>query len=465
VAASVAKQDHKIQNQPVKVSVYTECLGLSGGHEEPTVPIPSPIMLTQEDIDLVYLLDMLPNGLESLQASLYELYGNLILQREARTATVECTLTPEVEGLRQRVKTWADDVMKNLKTHLQGISRMEIFMSQNEFEGVQGIVQEMVESNEDIGYDFEPKQNLLVIAYRGQQMLSLIDSLTSKVEEARTSLNRKMNEKKEKIDQSKGKLLLLQKHKTLQEISNQHPEMTFNIQPEEGFVELTGLPQEVQDAKLMLMQLFTAIAVVEHQWETQVEKDLMAKDTAKAVLMSKLEDLCADDVVDITSERLVVCSFTEERAERLRATAIRAIERRVIKFEEQSKLAAVKDLAWEMAKSEIMEENEELMSMHQDAKSLTIVSVHAAQQVQKSYTRLENFLQEKSVCDQEFPLPKVLHTLFRPYLQQKINSLQIAFDDFNFDEDDNKVPVFKCLYSIFFSLALPCFSIEIIFCW
>ena len=413
-----------------------ECLGLSGGSEEPTARIPEPFVLSAADHQKLSFLEKLPRLMEALVASLQNSHARLESNDSSGSVSIACTLTPEMEGVRQMVKSWAEDVAHVLEEHLQTIFTKQLNVTGEEFTEARDSIKKLIADRPEVGISYDAEQSLLLIVYKGEQLKGIVDIVVTKVKDVQEEICRKKSEKTDSIKNSRGKLLLLQKHVVIKQLSTKYPNLVITFHEDDGFLELKGLEGEIQAAKIIILETFNDITPVTSKWETDLHKELLNSPTAQKSVKSLCLEQSPDDVLVFTSSGFEVYSFDAERAETIQVKAVKAVQRRVVKFNNDSRQAA-ESKEWADLKRSILNRNEGLMLMDENTSSLTIVSVSPS--IQSDYESLQNFLQENSIQRHAFLLPKCLHQLFQTFLQDRVLSLHLNMDDFNFDPDGNQV--------------------------
>ena len=376
--------------------------------------------------------------MEALVASLQNSHARLESNDSSGSASIACTLTPEMEGVRQMVKSWAEDVVHVLEEHLQTVFAKQLNVTGEEFTEARDSIKKLIADRPEVGISYDAEQSLLLIVYKGEQLKGIVDIVVTKVKDVQEELCRKKSEKTDTIKNSRGKLLLLQKHVVIKQLSTKYPNLVITFHEDDGFLELKGLEGEIQPAKIKILETLSDITSVTNKWETNLRKELLNIPAAQKIVESLCLEQSPDDILVFTSSGFEVYSFDAERAETIQVKAAKAVQRRVVKFNNDNRQAA-ESKEWADLKRSILNRNEGLMLMDEDASSLTIVSVSTS--IQSDYKSLQNFLQENSIQQHAFSLPKCLHQLFRTFLQNKVLSLQLTMDDFNFDQNGDQIVV------------------------
>ena len=439
MAARVAGRSHKLQGCLVNVNIYMECLGLGGGSEEPIARIPNPLPVSAADCQKLSLLRKLPKLMEAFVASLDNSHAHLELNDVSGSATIACTLTQEMEGVRQMAKSWEEDVAHVLQDHLQTVFAEQLKVTVEEFTEAEDSIKKLIADMSEVAISYSAEQNLLLIVYKGEQLKDLVNTLVTEIKDTQEALDRKKREKTDTVKNSQGKLLLLQKHKVMKNLSEKYPHLVITFRGDEGLLELKGLEQEIQGAKIKILETLFDFKSATHKWDTELHMELLGKDEARKTVESFCsEQLSPDDVLMFTPHGFEVHSFDAQRAEMIQVTAVKAVQKRVVKFNDDSKLV-VMSKEWRDLKRSILTRNEGLMVMEEDESSLTILSV--SQSIQNDYRSLQDYLQENIVKQHTFPLPQCMHALFRPFLQERVILLHLRMEDFDFDQDCNQVTI------------------------
>ncbi|XP_070210414.1 protein mono-ADP-ribosyltransferase PARP14-like isoform X2 [Littorina saxatilis] len=439
VAARVAGKQHKIQSQPVNVNMYMECLGVGGGSEEPTAKIPQPLPISVEELHKISLLDLLPSLKELFLTSLGNQYACLEINLNIPgSSSIVCTLTPDTEGCREKAKSWAEGVQGLLQDFLPAVFVQEMDVTEDEFAETQNILDEMIAGKPDVGFGYVANKNRLTIAYKGEEQKELVDNLVFKVGEVQQDLQRKKKETQAKMEFTRGQQRLLKKHKAIKDIPRMYPQLGIAYFEEGGYVELKGLPEETQAAKLAYLETSGVMTSLTRRWESPLHSKLLESAAAKKIVESLCLQEGPEDEVEFGPDGFHVYSFDAERAEVVQMTALKAVQRRVLKFDEASKEVLMTE-EWKTQKESIMERNKDKMLMEEDSSSLTIVSVSDSRSVQKDYKALQDFIQENSMQEHPFPLPHAMHKLFKAYMQQKAYDIHLQVEDFEFDSNNDQI--------------------------
>ena len=377
--------------------------------------------------------------MEAFVASLDNSHAHLELNDVSGSATIACTLTQEMEGVRQMAKSWEEDVAHVLQDHLQTVFAEQLKVTVEEFTEIKDSITKLIADMSEVAISYNAEQNLLLIVYKGEQLKGLVSTLVAKITDTQEELDRKKREKTDTVKNSRGKLLLLQKHKVMKNLSEKYPNLVITFREDEGLLELKGLEQEIQGAKIKILETLNDFKSATHKWDTELHMELLGKDEARKTVESLCsEQLSPDDVLMFTPHGFEVYSFDARRAEMIQVTAVKAVQKRVVRFNDDNK-PVVMSQEWANLKRAILTRNEGLMLMDEDESSLTILSI--SQSIQSDYRSLQDFLQENSVKRHTFPLPQCMHALFRSFLQERVIPLQLRMEDFDFDQDCNQVIV------------------------
>ncbi|XP_076461058.1 uncharacterized protein LOC143293737 [Babylonia areolata] len=434
VRVSAAAQELKLHSSVLAVSLYLECLGVSGGSTELTASLPPQRPLSESHYQKISHLHNLPGAMQDLQDSLANRHARLELG--AGCGFVVCTLTQEVDNVRQLARSWEDDVDRILDIHLQPIFIHQLEVTPEVFTHAEGHAKQKVTGDSGVNLSYDAGKELLTVVYKGQQKRDIFEEIVDIVTTVQSEVERRKQEKTDKIPLSKEKLQLLKTHKTVHDVKEKYPKLEINFSENNEYVELKGVTEEIQDVKLTLLQAVSNIISLHYTWGSDLHKQLLELPVARMTVESLCIERGPDEVIEFTPDGFQVHSFDAERAEMVQTIAIQAVQKRVIRFDENSR-HAIKCQEWSEMKYSVVINNEQLVVMDETTEALTLVGVGPS--VHKEYKRLLDFLEKNGVKQQALQLPRALHELFRPYFLDRVLDMSLKQDDFVFDPDNDQI--------------------------
>ena len=433
----MCNRQHKIQGCPVSVCVYMECLGLSGGSEEPTPQLPESITVAAADCEKLCLLQALPAEMDSLVCSLHDQFAQIDLNHLPQSASIICMLTPETEGVRDKVKTWTDDVEQTLQDCLADVCSQDLSVTEEEWGEAKQRVQDIASERSAIMLYYDVHSSHLQAIYKGQEQTGFVEELINTIKAVQQDLVRRKMEKTERVTRKRGHLLLLQKCGELKTIEDACPNLKLTFGEDVQYLDIKGPACDVQNVKLQLLELAGTFVSVPHKWDSDLHKELL-HDSEMA--RDRLQSLChqrdQDTELEFTRGGFEVHSFDAERAEDVQMAVRRAVQKRVIHFDNDNR-QAVQTTGWAEQKRSVLNRNEGLLLIDETPSCLTLAGV--TESIQAEFQTLKKYLSENSINEYSFPLARALFKLFRPFLQDKVLDMQLSMNDFNFDDSNNQV--------------------------
>ncbi|KAL8618042.1 hypothetical protein ACOMHN_021762 [Nucella lapillus] len=438
VAARVAGRQHQFQRCPVTVGIHMECLGLSGGSPEPTVETPPPLPLSEDQFQKILSLKVLVERYRNLEDSLEKLYARLEFSGTG-SVCVKCLLTPDVEGVRQLVKTWAEDVQQCVDGHLGDVFAEKLAVSEEEQVDTEPSLKEMTAGRSDVGFHFDAERRQLQVVCKGDAQRNVMTKLITAVKETQEKLNQKKRETTEQMKIGRVKVMMLQKQQEFQCLLDNYRDSSIICQPDLEQVALTGPVEEIRDIQGKIFSIVSSIISARRQWDSKLHSELILQNEAAR---ARVESLCCEEgpeeIVEFTQQGITVHSFDAQRVETVQMAAVRAVAKRVIPFNTDNRSARELE-GWTDLKQSVLKGSEGLMILDEDTSGLTLVSVSPS--LPKDVSTLKTFLQENSVQQGTFPLPLVLHKIFQPFLRGKVIEMQLTMDSFDFDTDNSQIVV------------------------
>ena len=436
MAARVADRQHKIQGQPVSVSIYMERLGIGGGSDEPTVTLPQPYQLPAVQAKKLLHLRHLTGPHKAFEDALKNCHAGLDEDSESGSVSVVCLLSASMEDVRQLAKAWSGNVESVLKHHLEDVQAECFQVMPDESTEVENAVQQQIADLGGVVSTYNAGQRLFTLVYKGGEVRLPLSGLNATINDAKNKVQRKKKEVTKYIKYTKVKMLLLEKRQVKQELLSKYPLLviTFN----DDCVELTGVEEEIMGAKIHVHEIMSSVVIRTHAWDSDLLKRLLQRPAARATLESLCQEQGPDSAVEFLPDGFQVCSFSEEQAEVMQTTVLKAIQRRAIPLDD-SKRQAIELEGWRELKNSILLQNEELMVMGETESSWVIWSVTSSESIQKDYSKMLQYLEEHGIQCKKYSLPGRLHKLFKPVQEEKVLEMQLPPDLFEFDTTNDQV--------------------------
>nr|KAG5696761.1 hypothetical protein BaRGS_013570 [Batillaria attramentaria] len=399
------------------------------------VPVTSTILVREWAWDSPPTEDMLTNYFENARRSSGGEVTDLELTEDQEFALVTFA---DTEGLRQLIKGWAVEATRVVQNFLQAVHVEEVEVTGEEYEEADGSLRALADENE-VGMRYIGQDGKMFIIWDRPEKQQVAEKMKKILNDVKRNLSRKKMQRKETVKGvPKGKLSLIQKHNIWHEIREKFPEMTVTPNTEGGFVELTGLEDEIQEAKLLLLEVLNEIVSVRQDWDSDLAVQLLKSPDAQSIIFAICLNADPEGGLEFASDYVEIHSFDGRRAEAMQVAARNAVQRRVIKFTNENAEARTLS-AWAELKESLCQKNNGLMLLQEEEERLTIVSVSST--IKDDHQALKDFITQNTVQECAFDLDQPFHALLKSYLRDRQLGLPITLDDVFFDEDVGKIRV------------------------
>lgn len=117
----VVRTKHRLAGKEIKVRLYLECLGPSGGSPDPfAFLLPEPLIVTSKENRKVCFVERCGATLKIFNQHLAGVHARAKVAEDV--LTTECTVAKSTPGVRALLRTWSDDVKQTLNTCFETVS-------------------------------------------------------------------------------------------------------------------------------------------------------------------------------------------------------------------------------------------------------------------------------------------------------------------------------------------------------
>ncbi|KAK7458953.1 hypothetical protein BaRGS_00039037, partial [Batillaria attramentaria] len=163
----LSRRRHRLKGRQLRVKRFFECLGTSGGSEDPRIEIPKPVHVSEEDRHKISFVERSSAARERLTSSLLPTYARLTLDKG--TIVMECTIRPDTLRARALVRTWSKQARKTLADYFSTIHVNEMKVDREIWPAVRQSVEvsEAANSEEAMLIELPDESAIVVVGYRG----------------------------------------------------------------------------------------------------------------------------------------------------------------------------------------------------------------------------------------------------------------------------------------------------------
>ncbi|KAK7479330.1 hypothetical protein BaRGS_00029408 [Batillaria attramentaria] len=293
VVDRVLTKTHKIDGRPLRVKRHIDCLGLSGGREDPsTFVLPGPLVLEVDKFKLLFIKqssvaqDDLTGKVARVNAQLTYTDNNI---------SAECTLTKENSTAYILARTWTQDVQQMVTSYLDQIEVHRTDVGQQVWPEVKKALDAI-----EVAPDCSSAKLLECVT----KMVNAVTEETERKKQELTVINHNLKP---------HQLRLLAAASFPTESSNRHHGLSVDIQTDEQRIIFHGLNHDVKDAQIEMYHLLNSARSEKISGISDMKKKLLENAETCDLVMQKLtlEEIVA--VWDVGDVDVTVHAFTDSQ--------------------------------------------------------------------------------------------------------------------------------------------------------
>lgn len=346
VLDGVLSRSHILDGNTLEVKRYLECLGQSGGSEDPTAFIlPKPVTLDTIDRYKVAYLRQCKNAQATFLQQLKQNHAKGKFTGDS--LVLECTLTPAVSGGRILARTWAVDMRQMVESFLTMLEVLRREVMQEVWQEVQKAVSDANFTSPDgaILFMLTGETTFVVVGMKSmaQELFEKVVTTVKTVEEAIERRNQEVTEPNYKLKIYQLRLLLAMGFHT--EAEKRHPDLKVEIQLKKNCIMFQGQMRSVKDAQVEMYEVLQPLQCDKMPKLSHMQKKLLDNKEVKPHIVQKFKkqnvvaiweldlqnqvtvyafsDKCLVDSIHIISRSVPehVCELSPESVEVLQGTA------------------------------------------------------------------------------------------------------------------------------------------------
>ncbi|VDI21837.1 poly [ADP-ribose] polymerase 10/14/15 [Mytilus galloprovincialis] len=317
-ALLACKRSHTIDNCPLNVKVFYDCLGVPADTEGPKFKSLPPLVITDIDKYRVNFLKSSAQYKEALEQQL-ELSHAKITWPSSMSDTkivIECTLTKETEDCRKLAKSWEDHTKRQLSTHVDALVTEKHSTLQEAWSGVMQKLREInISDPEDVSVSVEkpPACEIIVVGHK-KAVKEVSDNIKQFINEVSEDLDREKKLVTERVSLKHHQLLYLDFSDFIDKIRQNFNKMEISINTREGVVIFHGLSGNVNYAKInMFEQVQNLVSVDVGKKSPEYIKFLTRKDV-KTFVGEEIKKQGFIAVWDIQKNIITMYAVSDEEA-------------------------------------------------------------------------------------------------------------------------------------------------------
>lgn len=290
VLDGVLSQKHNLDGQTLKVKRYMECLGQSGGSDDPTAfTLPQPLLLDSLDRFKIAFLRQSPN---TKTAFLQQLSSNHADGKfEGDRLIISCTLTPSVPRARIMARTWNTDVEQTVTSFLTLLEVKSCKVMQQLWKEVEQAVQEVGISCPE-GTTLFPVPDDTTFMVVG--MKSMAEQLYGQVSSVITAKEKEIELRKQEVTETISKLNMSQLSLLVAvgfpiEAGKRHKGLKVDIQKKKKCIVYHGMLKDVKEAQVEMYEMLNTMKSSKITSMTDMQKKVLDAKETKPYIVQKFK--------------------------------------------------------------------------------------------------------------------------------------------------------------------------------
>ncbi|XP_070211879.1 protein mono-ADP-ribosyltransferase PARP14-like isoform X1 [Littorina saxatilis] len=290
VLDGVLQKPHKIDGAPLSVKRYMECLGQSGGSQDPTAfTAPKPVVMTNVD---PYKVAFLRQSQEIKAGFLQQLSNSHAeVKFEGDNLSIACSLNPSVPKARILARTWATDVQQVAGEFLGMIDVLKRHLVQQIWPEVETAVRSAnIASPKGAAFFPVPEESAFVVVgmkSMAKELLDKINVVASKVEEEIERKSQEVTETNSKLEPYKLRLLLAMGFQI--EAGKRHEGLRIDINIRNNSIVFQGLLKDVKESQVEMYETLQAVTREKITEMSDMQKKLLDSKETKPYIVQKFK--------------------------------------------------------------------------------------------------------------------------------------------------------------------------------
>ncbi|XP_076460377.1 protein mono-ADP-ribosyltransferase PARP14-like [Babylonia areolata] len=310
----LSKAAHMLDGSDLGVKRYVECLGQSGGSQDPTAfTLPQPVTMDTIDHYKVAFLRQSKTWQAAFLQQLSQNHGRGKFTGDS--LVLECTLTTAVPKARVLAHTWARDVQDNVKNFISMLEVHRQDVMQQLWQEVEKVVSAAgISSPEGATLFTLAEESAFVVVGTKSMAKELFDKVSSTVKTAEEMIERRNQE----VMETNGKLKSHQLRLLLamgfhQEAEKRHEGLKVEIQLRKNCIVYHGLLKDVKEAQIEMYEILQPVTEDKMTKLSHMQKKLLESKEVKPHIVQKFKKQSIVAVWEMDAQsQLTVFAFTDK---------------------------------------------------------------------------------------------------------------------------------------------------------
>ncbi|XP_025094647.1 uncharacterized protein LOC112564207 isoform X2 [Pomacea canaliculata] len=314
VIEKILEKSHTLDGSQLKVRLYMECLGPSGGRRDGNIfVLPRPVEFREVDKYKVAFIQQSSTLQGGLTHQLTALHAKP--KFSDNTLSVECTLTTSVEHARLLARTWTNDVQNAVNF----IFSMVVVFRQD-------VVQEIWDETEKSVTTIRPvSQDCAIILTLSEEKMFIVVGVKCMADHLMKQVKRIVNHKEEECERKKQEITETNRNLKLfqlrllaatyfqSEAAKLHPGLKVDIRTAKGEISYHGLLRDVKEAQVEMYELLQSVRSDKITNMSNLQKSLLGTKETRDYVVHKFKSEKIVAVWDVDSQgEINVYSFSDK---------------------------------------------------------------------------------------------------------------------------------------------------------
>ncbi|XP_077997138.1 protein mono-ADP-ribosyltransferase PARP14-like isoform X2 [Glandiceps talaboti] len=304
VVDSVLMRKHEINDTPVEVQPFHDCIGYVVSMEEPIPSFPERFSMEVEQQLLTFFCSK-EGLLEKLRKEVSNVHGELMIEENGRMV-VNHTLSAKTPNVHQVVKNWSKDVETCLNDNFKQFKAVSIQVP----EGIWLLVQNQLFEIDEGEMKVHLEEESTSISFTGlkqdaDNLEKAIHSIIDKIEAEREK-QRRMTTVPVPLDDSQIKQLRMCKF--VKQAEERYPETTIKIIAEESKIAIHGQEHDISAVKLFMYETLQELHKTKVKLQTESLQEFWKSPAVSSKIYGIFKEKNVEAAFNLEGNDEIVCA-------------------------------------------------------------------------------------------------------------------------------------------------------------
>ncbi|KAK7496314.1 hypothetical protein BaRGS_00012479 [Batillaria attramentaria] len=418
----LSRRQHRLKGRKLRVKHFFECLGTSGGSEDPRIEIPKPVHVSEEDRHKISFVERSSAARERLTSSLLATYARLTLDKG--TIVMECTIRPDTLRARALVRTWSKQARKTLADYFSTIHVNEMKVDREIWPAVRQSVEvsEAANSEEAMLIELPEESAIVVVGYRdAAKILCEQTKITMRAAEEEHRDRRKVVEVTD-ANLKPFQLKLLQDVSFPRDTEKRNQDLRIDINGNE--ITFRGRREDVQRSQKEMQRRLSRVDSEKLTDMSTSRTDLLEYKETDDLVKKKLNSCTVIAAWEKDADgNVVVYAFSKTDVSKAATVIRKTLTEAVLKLNPES-LDLLKTDEWEKMLEMLIREHPGKLFIVSCQETARILFTGTDDILPRAKNKVEQFMEENTIYSQLFQFSFSRQKLVSEYWREKLTSIE-----------------------------------------